>query len=88
MRIGAIQTKIVCMSNVQYKFLVDGEWKCAQEQHLTRDNVGNENNWICVEEEAIPDIGPAPEPGFTKPESPRDSYVSVFPDADDYMKEP
>ena len=34
----------------QYKFIVDGEWRCAQDQPRCLDSVGNENNCIEVEE--------------------------------------
>ena len=28
----------------QYKFIVDGQWKCAYDQERTFDDQGNENN--------------------------------------------
>lgn len=33
----------------EYKFIVDGQWKCALQQPKVKDRVGNENNWIHVE---------------------------------------
>jgi len=33
----------------EYKFIVDGQWRCAQQQPKVKDHVGNENNWIHVE---------------------------------------
>mmetsp|Transcript_2584 Transcript_2584/g.6097 ORF Transcript_2584/g.6097 Transcript_2584/m.6097 type:complete len:232 (+) Transcript_2584:102-797(+) len=73
----------------QYKFIVDGEWRCAATQTMTKDRAGNENNWMKVEEEQSPDVGQIPD--ITKPElpqSPRATYTSVMPDPDDYLKEP
>lgn len=34
----------------EYKFIVDGSWKCAPNQPKVRDKAGNENNWVVVEE--------------------------------------
>ena len=31
----------------EYKFVVDGEWRCCNLQTITKDNLGNENN--CLE---------------------------------------
>lgn len=42
----------------QYKFIVDGEWRCAQDQPRCLDSVGNENNCIEVEEAEAPEEPP------------------------------
>jgi len=52
----------------QYKFIVDGEWRCAQDQPRCLDSAGNENNCIEVEEAEAPEelqaeqVDPAPWP--------------------------
>lgn len=33
----------------QYKFIVDGQWRCADDQEKVKDEHGNENNRVVVE---------------------------------------
>ena len=37
----------------QYKFIVDGEWRCAHDQDKVRDQAGNENNQVFVKQEQV-----------------------------------
>ncbi len=41
----------------EYKFVVDGEWRCCTLQTITKDNLGNENNCMEVRARALMDDG-------------------------------
>ena len=32
----------------QYKYIVDGQWRCADDQDKVRDEHGNQNNQIVI----------------------------------------
>uniref|UniRef100_A0A6U4VAS0 Association with the SNF1 complex (ASC) domain-containing protein n=1 Tax=Hemiselmis andersenii TaxID=464988 RepID=A0A6U4VAS0_HEMAN len=74
----------------QYKFIVDGEWRCAQDQPRCLDSVGNENNCLEVEEAEAPEPEPLEEDqmGKEEPPSPRSSYNCQSVDPDEYIKDP
>jgi len=58
----------------QYKFIVDGEWRCAQDQPRCLDSVGNENNCIEVEEAEQPEeLAVDQDPTREEPPSPRNT---------------
>jgi hypothetical protein len=57
----------------QYKFIVDGEWRCAQDQPRCLDSVGNENNCIEVEEAEQPEEPVDQDPTREDPPSPRNT---------------
>jgi len=73
----------------QYKFIVDGEWRCAQDQPRCLDSVGNENNCIEVEEAEAAEEPPIDQdPNREDPPSPRNSYSCPPVDSDEYIKDP
>mmetsp|Transcript_60510 Transcript_60510/g.143868 ORF Transcript_60510/g.143868 Transcript_60510/m.143868 type:complete len:236 (+) Transcript_60510:373-1080(+) len=73
----------------QYKFIVDGEWRCAQDQPRCLDSVGNENNCIEVEEAEAPEEPPVEQdPTREDPPSPRNTYSCPPVDPDEYIKDP
>ncbi|EKX50349.1 hypothetical protein GUITHDRAFT_135491 [Guillardia theta CCMP2712] len=73
----------------QYKFIVDGEWRCAQDQPRCLDSVGNENNCIEVEEaEAAEEAPMDQDPTREEPPSPRNTYSCPPVDPDEYIKDP
>jgi 5'-AMP-activated protein kinase regulatory beta subunit len=76
----------------EYKFVVDGEWRCSGDQMMTKDNLGNENNFIEVRErqDSAPTKGTdsSTEPSAPSPPSPLSSYTSEIELTDDYSKEP
>lgn len=58
----------------QYKFIVDGEWRCAQDQPRCLDSVGNENNCLEVEEAEQPEeLTVDQDPTREDPPSPRNT---------------
>mmetsp|Transcript_62741 Transcript_62741/g.168126 ORF Transcript_62741/g.168126 Transcript_62741/m.168126 type:complete len:247 (+) Transcript_62741:46-786(+) len=75
----------------QYKFIVDGEWRCAQDQPRCLDSAGNENNCIEIEEAEVPEEPEgADQPDWAReePASPRSSYSCPPVDPDEYIKDP
>jgi 5'-AMP-activated protein kinase regulatory beta subunit len=64
----------VCTAALQYKFIVDGDWKHDPNQRAMRDENGNVNNVIEVQEyvpENLENIS-----GFDPPPSPAARYAS------------
>jgi len=39
----------------EYKYIVDGQWRCADDQEKVRDLHGNLNNKIVIKAQAPPD---------------------------------
>mmetsp|Transcript_3624 Transcript_3624/g.6855 ORF Transcript_3624/g.6855 Transcript_3624/m.6855 type:complete len:234 (+) Transcript_3624:184-885(+) len=87
---GAFSTVVQIVPGIhQYKFIVDGEWRCAQDQPRCLDSVGNENNCIEVEEAEAPEEAPIDQdPTRDEPPSPRNSYSCPPVDPDEYIKDP
>ena len=54
---GAQGEHIVCLNllpgTYQYKFVVDDEWRFAADQTTVRDEMGNINNCISVEDQTM-----------------------------------
>lgn len=80
---------VVCLNllpgTYQYKFIVDNEWRFAADQPTVRDEMGNINNCITVEDQSI----------FMREEQPsgffdnnQNMYTQALPDEITLAKEP
>jgi 5'-AMP-activated protein kinase regulatory beta subunit len=77
---------LLCCALVQYKFIVDGEWKYAPEQPAMYDERGNVNNVVEVCEYTPENLDNLH--SFAPPSSPPRSYDNGGPSPDDFAKEP
>lgn len=76
----------------EYKFVVDGEWRCCNLQTITKDNLGNENNCLEVKPQEAHTTDRSKEGAVDeskqRPASPLSSYTSEIDPNEDYSKEP
>ncbi|KAL3133479.1 hypothetical protein ABBQ38_007342 [Trebouxia sp. C0009 RCD-2024] len=70
----------------QFRFIVDGVWKWADDQPVMRDEEGNYINLLEVHEFVPENLESLS--GFEPPPSPPSSYANPMPTPDDYAKEP
>lgn len=80
---------VVCLNLIpgtyQFKFIVDNEWRYATDQHTVRDQMGNINNCITVEDQAIY-LHEDPASGFFC--NANNAYSQRLPDEITLAKEP
>ena len=81
---------VVCLNllpgTYQYKFIVDNEWRYATDQQTVRDQMGNINNCLTVEDQAIY-LHEDPQSGFFN-NNPAQAYTQSLPDEATMAKEP
>lgn len=81
---------VVCLNllpgTYQYKFIVDSEWRFAPDQPTVRDEMGNINNCITVEDQQMY-LHEDPCSGFFG-DNPNNAYTQVLPDEIILAKEP
>jgi 5'-AMP-activated protein kinase regulatory beta subunit len=81
---------VVCLNllpgTYQYKFIVDNEWRYATDQQTVRDQMGNINNCLTVEDQAIY-LHEDPQSGFFG-NNPAQAYTQALPDEITLAKEP
>jgi len=81
---------VVCLNllpgTYQYKFIVDNEWKFAADQPTVRDEMGNINNCITVEDQSL-FMREEPMSGFFSENAPN-LYTQALPDEITLAKEP
>ena len=70
----------------QYKFIVDGQWKHDPTLPSIKDDQGNINNVLEVQEYVPENLGSLS--GFEPPPSPTSSYANPPAQASDFVKEP
>lgn len=82
---------VVCLNLVpgtyQYKFIVDNEWRFAADQPTVRDEMGNINNCITVEDQSLY-MREENKSGFLSEEGGANHYTQALPDAITLAKEP
>ena len=75
---------VVCLNllpgTYQYKFIVDNEWRYATDQQTVRDQMGNINNCLTVEDQAIY-LHEDPQSGFFN-NNPAQAYTQSLPEAE------
>jgi len=81
---------VVCLNllpgTYQYKFIVDSEWRFAPDQPTVRDEMGNINNCLTVEDQQMY-LHEDPCSGFFG-DNPNNAYTQVLPDEITLAKEP
>ena len=81
---------VVCLNllpgTYQFKFIVDNEWRYATDQPTVRDQMGNINNCLTVEDQAIY-LHEDPQSGFFG-NNPAQAYTQALPDEITLAKEP
>mmetsp|Transcript_32268 Transcript_32268/g.53323 ORF Transcript_32268/g.53323 Transcript_32268/m.53323 type:complete len:344 (+) Transcript_32268:94-1125(+) len=81
---------VVCLNllpgTYQYKFIVDNEWKFAPDQPTVRDEMGNINNCVTVEDQSL-FMREEPMSGFFNDNAPN-LYTQALPDEITLAKEP
>ena len=81
---------VVCLNllpgTYQYKFIVDNEWRYAADQPTVRDEMGNINNCLTVEDQTIY-MREDPCSGFFG-NNPNNFYTQALPDEITLAKEP
>ncbi|KAL1495786.1 hypothetical protein AB1Y20_016648 [Prymnesium parvum] len=81
---------VVCLNllpgTYQYKFIVDSEWRFAPDQPTVRDEMGNINNCVTVEDQQMY-LHEDPCSGFFG-DNPNNAYTQVLPDEITLAKEP
>ena len=81
---------VVCLNllpgTYQYKFIVDNEWRFAPDQPTVRDEMGNINNCVCVEDQSL-FMREEPHSGFFSEHTPN-LYTQALPDEITMAKEP
>ena len=81
---------VVCLNlppgMYQYKFIVDNEWRYATDQQTVRDQMGNINNCVTVEDQAMY-LHEDPKSGFFD-NNPANAYTQSLPDEITLAKEP
>ena len=82
---------VVCLNLVpgtyQFKFIVDNEWRYATDQQTVRDQMGNVNNCVTVEDQAIY-LHEDPASGFFSDGAVANAYTQRLPDEITLAKEP
>ena len=81
---------VVCLNllpgTYQYKFIVDNEWRYATDQQTVRDQMGNINNCLTVEDQTMY-MHEDPQSGFFN-NNPSQEYTQSLPDEIILAKEP
>eukprot|EP00310_Coccolithus_braarudii_P017160 CAMPEP_0183338512 /NCGR_PEP_ID=MMETSP0164_2-20130417/5776_1 /TAXON_ID=221442 /ORGANISM="Coccolithus pelagicus ssp braarudi, Strain PLY182g" /LENGTH=319 /DNA_ID=CAMNT_0025508373 /DNA_START=45 /DNA_END=1004 /DNA_ORIENTATION=- len=84
------QDCVVCLNllpgTYQYKFIVDNEWRFAADQSTVRDEMGNINNLVQVEDQNL-FMREEPMSGFFSDNAPN-PYTQALPDVITLAKEP
>uniref|UniRef100_A0A7S4C4J6 Association with the SNF1 complex (ASC) domain-containing protein n=1 Tax=Chrysotila carterae TaxID=13221 RepID=A0A7S4C4J6_CHRCT len=84
------QDCVVCLNllpgTYQYKFIVDNEWRFAADQPTVRDEMGNINNCVTVEDQTL-FMREEPMSGFFNDNAPN-LYTQALPDVITLAKEP
>ncbi|DBB09495.1 TPA: hypothetical protein ACH3X3_008055 [Trebouxia sp. C0006] len=78
--------KLLAPGVYQFRFIVDGVWKWAEDEPAVRDDEGNYINVMEVHEYVPENLESLS--GFEPPASPPSSYSNPMPTPDDYAKEP
>nr|XP_016516065.1 PREDICTED: SNF1-related protein kinase regulatory subunit beta-2-like [Nicotiana tabacum] len=78
--------KVLPSGVYQYRFIVDGQWRCSPDLPSVQDEVGNTYNILDVKDYVPEDIESIS--GFEPPQSPDSSYSNLQLGAEDYAKEP
>ncbi|OIT34037.1 PREDICTED: SNF1-related protein kinase regulatory subunit beta-2 [Nicotiana attenuata] len=78
--------KVLPSGVYQYRFIVDGQWRCSPDLPCVQDEVGNTYNILDVKDYVPEDIESIS--GFEPPQSPDSSYSNLQLGAEDYAKEP
>lgn len=82
---------VVCLNllpgTYQYKFIVDNEWKFAADQPTVRDEMGNINNCVTVEDQSS-FMREEPLSGFFSDNVTGAAYTQTLPDEITLAKEP
>lgn len=78
--------KVLPSGVYQYRFIVDGQWRCAPDLPLAQDDAGNSYNLLDLQDYVPEDIGSIS--GFEPPQSPDLSYNNMQLGSEDFAKEP
>ncbi|XP_019245475.1 PREDICTED: SNF1-related protein kinase regulatory subunit beta-2-like [Nicotiana attenuata] len=78
--------KVLPSGVYQYRFIVDGQWRCSPDLPCIQDEAGNAYNLLDVKDYVPEDIESIS--GFEPPQSPDSSYNNLHLGAEDYAKEP
>ncbi|NP_001266176.1 Tau2 [Solanum lycopersicum] len=78
--------KVLPSGVYQYRFIVDGQWRCSPDLPCVQDEAGNTYNILDVKDYVPEDIESIS--GFEPPLSPDSSYSNLELGAEDYAKEP
>lgn len=78
--------KVLPSGVYQYRFIVDGQRRCAPDLPWTQDDVGNSYNILDLQEHVPEDLESIS--SFETPQSPESSYNNLPLGAEDFGKEP
>lgn len=78
--------KVLPSGVYQYRFIVDGQWRCSPDLPCIQDEAGNTYNILDVKDYVPEDIESIS--GFEPPQSPDSSYSNLQLGPEDYAKEP
>ncbi|KAL3323354.1 hypothetical protein AABB24_037803 [Solanum stoloniferum] len=78
--------KVLPSGVYQYRFIVDGQWRCSPDLPCVQDEAGNTYNILDMKDYVPEDIESIS--GFEPPLSPDSSYSNLQLGAEDYAKEP
>ncbi|KAM1033673.1 hypothetical protein ACFX2I_037066 [Malus domestica] len=78
--------KVLPSGVYQYRFIVDGQWRCSPDLPLAQDDAGNSYNLLDLQDYVPEDIGSIS--GFEPPQSPDSSYNNLQLGSEDFAKEP
>ncbi|MCD7454469.1 SNF1- protein kinase regulatory subunit beta-2 [Datura stramonium] len=78
--------KVLPSGVYQYRFIVDGQWRCSPDLPCVQDEAGNTYNLLDMKDYVPEDIESIS--GFEPPQSPDSSYNNLHLGSEDYAKEP
>ncbi|KAF3656093.1 SNF1-related protein kinase regulatory subunit beta-2 [Capsicum annuum] len=78
--------KVLPSGVYQYRFIVDGQWRCSPDLPCVQDEAGNMYNLLDMKDYVPEDIESIS--GFEPPQSPDSSYNNLHLGSEDYAKEP
>ncbi|CAN4105979.1 unnamed protein product [Withania somnifera] len=78
--------KVLPSGVYQYRFIVDGQWRCSPDLPCVQDEAGNMYNLLDMKDYVPEDIESIS--GFEPPQSPDSSYNNLHLGSEDYSKEP
>ncbi|XP_010321291.1 SNF1-related kinase complex anchoring protein SIP1 isoform X1 [Solanum lycopersicum] len=78
--------KVLPSGVYQYRFIVDGQWRCSPDLPCVQDEAGNTYNLLDMKDYVPEDIESIS--GFEPPQSPDSSYNNLHLVSEDYAKEP